>query len=1009
MVCRRDNFVESAARKLCSFGLNCLRAGMLGLVTLAVLAAPAAAQRLKTEQFECNFGEAAKSPDGSLRLAMIVGIDDYQSIGDLRGAVNDAGKIYRLIVDDEVNAFPKENVCVLTNAGATYEGFKQAFEKSLIDRAVDKNGKPADQVLFYYAGHGSQLRDDNGDEIDGADETLFLHDSLTRVEPGSSFRIAQLRDDEFNQMLGRLYKKTTNLTVILDSCHSGTATRDPDERIRFVPPDPEQFSRDVDSSNGDDAVSSPDGSPNFAEFTPLSFPNAVFLGAASDGQKAIERAGAGEFTRALVDVLRRRDGPNITYDQLFARIKAELGTTISQVPTLSGASNKFVFTKDVPYRPDYDWTVLEPTRDGVTITGIPTSDIGIGAEFLILPGSMTAEEAQDPDVAKARMRAVSSPSGNVWYLELIEDFGRGKIQPGDFAELVLPAADARRLRVRIRPSSERYGIADPASLRKALDSQKKYALPAKDHKLIEYVDDNFEFEIVLNEQGNLQILDSRGELRNIYDSADYQSTSLAKTISFDLANHLRQITLLNGWKIRGGSMIPNHTLQVWLEPFTPRADQSVCKESYQIGKWRQAQPNQSQDVPLCTAYKIVVKLSDDAPVPVHVAGSVLSATGRMDQLPPGDRRLIRLWKDADGKGQQVDLALFQSGPDSLRVEEYVYVLGLPAISTGGQPVFPIPWRLLSTEASRAVPLGDVKQLKKEYGTYSVVPIRTVANADFEDLTDEAVTKEVATREYTIKKFDISPYLPDSRDRSALYHILKIAEELTNYNKTESTVDGVPYKQHAWCEGTTKKNLQAGIDCSRSIWYAFTRAGIPYNRYATSTPDETQCIRPYDPTKDGYLYTGDMARKDYLMSDNFENCLAPNADGKRELKIGDILVYRDKVKGDGHTVMVIDPEKRIAWGSHGWDGNPKFIDADTGDYPAADLGVEFQKIKIKSDWERWDRSTMNLKACWRHKSFTVESKQPSGRPGLAAICNAALKRDTSYFRSSICSGILEQNL
>ena len=448
-------------------------------------------------------------------------------------------------------------------------------------------------------------------------------------------------------------------------------------------------------------------------------------------------------------------------------------------------------------------------------------------------------------------------------------------------------------------------------------------------------------------------------------------------------------------------MIPNDSLEVWLEP-VPASNfnnQTLCNPEYRVGPWRTHEPNEPHEVPLCALYKIMVKLDESATFPVNIAGSVLSANGRMDYLPrrsDNQRLAVEL-----APGGQTELAIFQATPDSLQFEEYVYILGLPAVPLGGQPVPPIPWRLLSTDRTKAGFIAA--QSEKEYGTYSILPITTVANSDFAELSADEISKTVATREYTIKKFDISPYLPDAKEDSAIYRVLQVAKELTDYEKSEdgTVVDGVPYKQHAWCEGSTTKNLAKGIDCSRSIWYAFTRAGLPYNRHATSIPDETQCTNPYDPRKDGYLYTGDMARKSYLMSDNFEDCLAPNDDGKRELLLGDVLVYRDKEKGDGHTVIVIDPEKRIAWGSHGWDGNPRFKDPVTGNVPTADLGVEFQKIKIKQDWKRWDRSTMELKACWRHKAFIKERKTPKGRPGLAAICQSALRSDTPYFRTSIC--------
>ena len=115
-----------------------------------------------------------------------------------------------------------------------------------------------------------------------------------------------------------------------------------------------------------------------------------------------------------------------------------------------------------------------------------------------------------------------------------------------------------------------------------------------------------------------------------------------------------------------------------------------------------------------------------------------------------------------------------------------------------------------------------------------------------------------------------------------------------------------------------------------------------------------------------------------MQDEFESCSDdPN------LRIGDVLVYRDATRGDGHVVMVIDPEKRIAWGSHGWDGNPRVLPVE------ADTGVEYQKIKYKKDprMPRWDRSTMERKACWRYRAFAEEWRAGRSVPGLRALVSA----------------------
>jgi hypothetical protein len=220
-------------------------------------------------------------------------------------------------------------------------------------------------------------------------------------------------------------------------------------------------------------------------------------------------------------------------------------------------------------------------------------------------------------------------------------------------------------------------------------------------------------------------------------------------------------------------------------------------------------------------------------------------------------------------------------------------------------------------------------------------------------TDRGAERAINWREYTIADFDIRPYLP-ADETTTLYRVLQTADGLAG----ASARDGFSYRQHGWTKPTDEENLRLGIDCSRAIWFAFTRAGVSYNR------------------EDRYLTTAMMVGGDTLMQDEFESCL-----GDPDLQIGDVLVYRDDTRGDGHVVMVIDPEKRIAWGSHGWDGNPRQLPVEP------DTGVEYQKIKFKPDWERWDRKTMGLKACWRHRSISAQGARFRGQPGSRPLVNA----------------------
>lgn len=186
---------------------------------------------------------------------------------------------------------------------------------------------------------------------------------------------------------------------------------------------------------------------------------------------------------------------------------------------------------------------------------------------------------------------------------------------------------------------------------------------------------------------------------------------------------------------------------------------------------------------------------------------------------------------------------------------------------------------------------------------------------------------------------IERYLPDGDSDGPLARLLRKADELTRFEGG----DGVPYRQHAWAEPSDAENLLLGLDTSRAVWFAFTRAGLAYAE------------------GDDYVTTVRMADPEGPLRGHFGAC-------EGGMRTGDLLVYRDEERGAGHSVIVIDPERRIAWGSHGWDGSPR-LDPEL----AADTGVEYQMIRFKPDWSSWDRAAMRKVRCWRHESFVAEGR------------------------------------
>lgn len=148
------------------------------------------------------------------RWALIVGISDYANFGDeaggdLPGAAWDARRMRDVLIARW--GFAPDGVRLLLDGEAT----RDRIRKELTDW-LPAVAKPGDVVVFYFAGHGSQTWDVNGDEDDGVDETICPTDVLK----GDSSR--DILDDELDGWLSAI---PTQVVVIMDNCNAGTGTR----------------------------------------------------------------------------------------------------------------------------------------------------------------------------------------------------------------------------------------------------------------------------------------------------------------------------------------------------------------------------------------------------------------------------------------------------------------------------------------------------------------------------------------------------------------------------------------------------------------------------------------------------------------------------------------------------------------------------------------------------------------------------------------------------------------
>ncbi|MCL1470029.1 caspase family protein [Argonema antarcticum] len=166
--------------------------------------------------------------------ALLIAIDFYfpNNLPDgryrnLKGCVRDINHV-ETYLKDTFNLTPDQIIKLTATASdnpeqpkeppellPTYENIVAKFKE------LTAKAKPQDQVYIHYSGHGGRAKTiyENIKFSGGLDETLVPTDIGL---PNSRY----LRDLEFAKLLDEMVQKELVVTLVLDSCHSGGATRE---------------------------------------------------------------------------------------------------------------------------------------------------------------------------------------------------------------------------------------------------------------------------------------------------------------------------------------------------------------------------------------------------------------------------------------------------------------------------------------------------------------------------------------------------------------------------------------------------------------------------------------------------------------------------------------------------------------------------------------------------------------------------------------------------------------
>lgn len=270
------------------------------------------------------------------RKALLVGINDYAPAGaggpDLRGCVNDVRDMANTLSALGIVPAIPASMRILTDSRATKAAILNGLGWLIAGAAR------GDVLIFHYSGHGSQVVDTSGDEPDGRDETICPHDFSTA---------GMILDDDFRRIFAAV-PAGVNLDIILDSCHSGTATRAVVDLVseqvntaRYIePPIDSGFYIDANPSLPARSIMRRRDAERVAVAVPGL--NHVLWAGCRDNQTSAETniGGAirGVFTYNFCKVLRGA-GPTITRRRLDAQVTVNIRAMgQAQVPQLEGAA-----------------------------------------------------------------------------------------------------------------------------------------------------------------------------------------------------------------------------------------------------------------------------------------------------------------------------------------------------------------------------------------------------------------------------------------------------------------------------------------------------------------------------------------------------------------------------------------------------------------------------------------------------------------------------------------------
>jgi Caspase domain len=507
----------------------------------------------------------------------------------------------------------------------TYENIMEALKKITNDAEKD------DFVYIHYSGHGRRVK------------TMFPE--LKRNEPWDESIVPvdistggrYVRDVELACLLRRMIAKGLHVTIVLDCCHSGGATRGAHNDLMTRGLDPDEIILKTDKSSLPHEELLTVATETWGTFNTRGAErgNNCFLDNHGYSLLAACRAhevaheysnGSGQthglFTYWLLDSLRSANLSTLTYQSVHDRILTKVcGAFSDQTPILVGSSDSLF------YGIDHGDRLLTATITKVTQPVKEKSDLELNAgrvhgvwknmEFAIYSAFATNFTDPDKRLAYATVTEVQDVSSKAVISKMLTD-GRGRVVFGCRASLFSIDSTKRKKRIKLVQRTDLPSAIDQCN---TLNRVRQELEMHRDHlsRFYTLMDDQSgdapDLHVVVNVAGEYELWDDKGKvIPNLVPGLKIDEDTSVKTL-FRRLLHLEKYSLIR-------------------EVYNPDPTYGIAPKIKLMSNDRELPRKSDKMYEIAHGDCVRFVISNDADVPVHIAVIDLEPSLEVSQVYP---------------------------------------------------------------------------------------------------------------------------------------------------------------------------------------------------------------------------------------------------------------------------------------------------------------------------------------------------------------------------------------